>query len=47
MPPTEESYYEAAPGNIVEEATKLRLNTLVSLVKAAGLIDMAEYSTYN
>ena len=47
MPPMEESHYEAAPGNIVEEATKLRLNTLVSLVKAAGLTDMAEYSMSN
>ena len=42
-----ESNYDAAAGNIVEEATKLHLNTLVSLVKAAGLTEMAEYSAYD
>ena len=39
--------YEATAGNIIEEATKLHLNTLVSLVKAAGLVEIAENSTYD
>ena len=42
-----EPNYEATAGNIVEEATKLHLNTLVSLVKAAGLSEIAENSTHD
>ena len=35
------------PGNIIQEATKLHLNTLVSLVKSTGLEDAATTSKFN
>ena len=37
---------EAAPGNVLEEAKKLGLNTLLSLVNAAGLSEQVTDSTY-